>query len=287
MLKTVRHTIKRFNMLDPGDGVLVGLSGGADSVALLAALAALRKELGISVFAAHVNHNLRGAAQHDEEFARRICDGMGIPIAVFQADVAGYAAREKLSTEESGRKLRYQYMHQALEKFGAVKIATGHHADDNAETILLNLFRGAGLKGLCGIPPVNGNIIRPLLEVSRKDIESYAQENGLPFIIDETNAESDYSRNYVRNKIIPVVQGHFGENVTATMAKNALGMRVDEEFLSAAANEACSPASPSLRAERSNPEILGNPKSAGLLRGACSECSVAARNDEALYLCKF
>lgn len=237
MLKTIRQTIKRFNMLAPQDGVVVGLSGGADSVVLLAALAALSAELGISVYAAHINHNLRSEAMCDEGFARRFCDERGIPFFVFNADVKGAASREKLSIEESGRKLRYQYLHQAMEHFGAKKIAVGHHSDDNAETILLNLFRGAGLRGLCGIPPVNGKIIRPLLEIKRNDIETYARENNLNFVTDETNAESDYSRNYVRNKIIPVIQEHFDDSVAATMAKNALAMRADEDFLDTTARQ--------------------------------------------------
>jgi len=238
MLKTIRQTIKNYNMLTLGDRVLVGLSGGADSVVLLAVLMALREEFGITVCAAHVNHGLRDAAINDEGFARRFCEERGIPFFAFQADVKGLASDEKLSIEEAGRKLRYKYLHQGLAKLGATKIATGHHADDNAETVLLNLFRGAGLKGMCGIPPVNGKIIRPLLEVSRKEIEAYAYENGIPFITDKTNAESDYSRNYIRNKIIPVIQAHFGETVATTMAKNALALRADEDFLETTAKTA-------------------------------------------------
>ena len=238
MLKAMQKTIRQYNMLAPGDKVLVGFSGGADSVVLLSALMALREEWGISLCAAHINHNLRSAAGHDEEFARLFCDERDIPLAVFQADVAGFAASEKLGTEEAGRVLRYKYLHEGLAKFGAAKIALGHHADDNAETILLSLFRGAGLKGLCGIPPVNGQIIRPLLEVSRENIEAYAHENGLKYVIDETNNESDYSRNYIRNKIMPAVHEHFGGGVAATMTRNALWMREDEEFLSAATKEA-------------------------------------------------
>jgi len=238
MHKTILNTIKQHNMLTPGDRVLVGLSGGADSVVLLAVLTSLCKEWEISVCAAHINHNLRSAAMDDEKFAQRICEKMGIPFLAFNADVKGLAGKEKLSIEEAGRKLRYQYLNQGLLQLNATKIAMGHHADDNTETILLNLFRGAGLKGLCGIPPVNGQVIRPLLEVSRKDIEAYASENSLCFITDETNAENDYSRNYIRNKIIPAIQGHFGVNVSATIAKNALGMRADEDFLDTAAKKA-------------------------------------------------
>ena len=238
MLKTIRQTIKQYNMLTPGDGIVVGLSGGADSVVLLSILMGLREEWNLSVYAAHINHNLRGdAACLDERFVRLLCEDWGVPLFVFQADVKGFAESQRLNIEESGRKLRYEYLNQALSKFGAQKIATGHHADDNAETVLLNLFRGAGLKGLCGIPTINGPVIRPLLEVSRKSIEAYARKNSLNFIIDETNTESDYSRNYIRNKVIPVIQEHFGD-VAETMARNALWMRADDDFLSSVTDNA-------------------------------------------------
>jgi len=225
-------------MLTRGDGVIVGLSGGADSVVLLSVLKSLKKEMGLRIFAVHINHNLRNTAMRDEKFVRHLCEEADIPLCVYNADVKGLANAEKLSTEEAGRKLRYQYLHQELTKQNAQKIAMGHHACDNAETVLLNLFRGAGLKGLCGIPPVNGNVIRPLIEASRKAVETYAHENNLRFITDETNLESDYSRNYIRNKIIPVIAEHFGDGATATMARNAIEMRADEEYLSNAAAEA-------------------------------------------------
>ena len=238
MLKTVRQSITRYNMLTNGDRVVVGISGGADSVVLLSVLIALKEEWGLSVFAVHINHNLRNLARHDEEFVRLLCEENKVPLAVYQADVKGLAGDGRLGIEESGRKLRYQYLHLGLEKYKATKIAMGHHADDNTETVLLNLFRGAGLKGLCGIPPVNGRIIRPLLEVSRKDIEAYAYENNLRYVTDETNAESDYSRNYVRNKLVPVIKSHFGDGATASIARNAMEMRADEAFLSVTAKKA-------------------------------------------------
>ena len=233
MLNIIRQTIRQYNMLTPGDGVVVGLSGGVDSVVLLTALLALRQELGLSVYAVHINHNLRGdAAKHDQDFVRGLCEGLGVPVLIFSANVKEHAAREKLGIEEAGRTLRYKYLRRGLADFNAQKIALGHHADDNAETVLFNLFRGAGLKGLCGIAPVNGEIIRPLLEVSRASIEDYARENNIKFVTDETNAASDYSRNYIRNEIMPLVRGYFGEYVTETMAKNAMWLRADEEYLS-------------------------------------------------------
>jgi len=233
MLKTVASTIQQYNMLSPGDGVVVGLSGGADSVTLLSALHSLKEKLQLTIHAAHINHNLRGrASRKDERLARLLCEKLWVPFFVFQANVWEYARENKIGTEEAGRKLRYQYLHQCMAECNAHKIAVGHNQDDNAETILLNLFRGTGLKGLCGIPPVNGQIIRPLLEVSRKDIDAYVKENGLPFAKDKTNFSSNYSRNYIRNQITPKIRKHFGDKTSTTMAKNAMLLRADEEALS-------------------------------------------------------
>ncbi|MCL2526900.1 MAG: tRNA lysidine(34) synthetase TilS [Defluviitaleaceae bacterium] len=239
MLKTIAKTIHQHSMLSQGDGVIVGLSGGADSVTLLSALMALGDEMSLSVYAVHINHNLRGsAARQDEIFVRNLCQDADVPLIVYSADVQGYANKHKLGIEEAGRNIRYKYLHQSLKTFDAQKIAVGHNQDDNAETILLNLFRGTGLKGLCGIPPVNGSIIRPLIGVSRKEIEAYAAENTLEFITDETNASLDYSRNYVRNEIIPIICKQFGEQVPATIARNAALLTADEEALAATAYDA-------------------------------------------------
>jgi len=236
MIKTVARTIRQYNMLSPGDGVVVGLSGGADSVALLSALLTLQEELQLTIYAAHINHNLRGrAARKDERLARLLCDKLDVPFFAFQGDVWGYAWENKMGTEEAGRKLRYKYLYQCMEECGAQKIAVGHNQEDNAETVLLNLFRGTGLRGLCGIPPVNGKIIRPILEVSRKEIETYIKENRLPFAKDKTNFSSDYSRNFIRNEITPKIRKHFGDKTSAKMAKSAMLLRADEEALTAIA----------------------------------------------------
>jgi len=226
-------------MLTPGDGVIVGLSGGADSVALLSVLLALSCEMKLNIYVAHVNHNLRGVDSiTDEQFVRAVCEKWGVPLYIYQADVKGLAVSSKLSIEEAGRKLRYEYFRHLLAKCCADKIAVGHNEDDNAETVLLNLFRGAGLRGLCGIPPVNGHIIRPLLEVSRKKIEEYIRLKDLDFVTDETNVSHEYTRNCIRSKIMPEIRKYFGENVSTIMARNAHQLRVDEGFLSDTTREA-------------------------------------------------
>ena len=239
MLKEVARTIRKFNMISSGQRIIVGLSGGADSVSLLSALISLRDELKIELFAAHINHNLRGqASDNDEAFVRALCKTWDMPLHVYQADVKGHAAAEKLGIEEAARNLRYKYLNQAFIKCSADKIAVGHNQDDNAETVLLNLFRGAGLRGLCGIPPISSRIIRPLLTISRDKIETYAQENNLQYITDQTNASTDYTRNHLRNKVIPDIKEHFGQHISKTIANNALELRADEEYISSEAIKA-------------------------------------------------
>jgi len=225
-------------MLAPGDGVVVGISGGVDSVSLLSALLELQEEFQLTISAIHINHNLRGkASARDERLVQALCDKLEVPLFTYQANVMDFAADNKLGIEEAGRKLRYKYLHQTRSEVGAVKIAVGHNQDDSAETLLLNLFRGTGLRGLCGIPPVNGSVIRPLIEVSRSEIETYAEKKALPYTIDETNAGLDYNRNVIRNSIMPLIHSHFGNTTSDVIARNALFMRDEEDFLDSFSRE--------------------------------------------------
>lgn len=169
--------MKKNHMTDRGDGVLAAVSGGADSVCLLLLLHEMAAELGIQVFAFHMNHGIRGEeADRDEQFVAELCKQLGIPLTIVHEKVEEYAAEHGLSGEEAGRILRYQHLKETAEKYKCAKIAVAHHEDDDAETVLLNLFRGSGLAGLSGIRPVRENIIRPLLCVSRKEIEGYLKE---------------------------------------------------------------------------------------------------------------
>ena len=233
-----------------GDGVVVALSGGADSVALLSMLVARRESLGLALFAVHVNHGLRAEAAGDEEFVRELCARWAVPLRVFCVDVHAEAKGGKVGVEEAGRRARYAAFQTALEDWGADKIATGHNLDDNAETVLLNLCRGAGLRGLCGIPPVSGNIIRPLLETSRAQIEAYLMKEGIPFVTDASNAGNAYARNRMRNIILPALAEHINPNAAGNMARNTDFLRVDADYLEAAAREAyahCAQVSPTAR----------------------------------------
>ena len=233
MLNAVAASIKKYHMLNTGDSVLVGLSGGADSVVLLFVLLELRQKLGLGdIFAAHINHNLRGAdAASDENFARKLCADLNIPIKTFQADIQGLAKKERLGTEEAGRKQRYIHLEEAREIFGAQKIALGHNRDDVAETVLMNMCRGAGLRGLCGIPPVNGAVVRPLIDISRCEIEECIKANQLPHITDASNFSAEYTRNRVRNTVIPVIEQNISPQAKAVIARNAAWIRADEDFL--------------------------------------------------------
>lgn len=194
--------IKTYDMLKPGDKVIAGLSGGADSVTLLHALKSLENTLGIELYACHINHNLRGSeSDGDQLFAEKLCKRLGVEIKVFSVDVRGGIEKHQ-STEEKARELRYGAFKEISEELGA-KVATAHNACDNSETVLLNILRGTGLKGLCGIPPKRDYLIRPLIFCTREEIEDYIKENGLEFVTDKTNFSTAYTRNKVRLEIMP------------------------------------------------------------------------------------
>ena len=221
----------QFGLIPPGSGVLCALSGGADSMYLLCRLLEGRERYGWRVCAAHLNHGLRETAGRDEKFVRDWCGRRGVPLAVGLEDVAGYARREGLSLEEAGRTLRYRFLGQAALEAGCPLIATGHHAGDSAETVLMNLIRGYGLKGLAGIPERRDNIVRPMLEVSRGEIEAYLKEHGVPHVEDETNDDVNYTRNKVRHQLLPLLE-ELNPQAAAHIAAAARRLREDEEELS-------------------------------------------------------
>ncbi len=203
----VRQYILDNRMLEKGETVCVGLSGGADSVCLLYMLTGLSRELDIRVTAFHVNHCLRGAeGDSDQLFVRELCGRMGIPLKEFVYDISGLSKEKKKGLEETGRLMRRKAAAEAGRSFGASKTALAHHANDNAETVLFNLARGSSTGGLKGILPVNGSIIRPLLCLERCQIEQWLRDNGITWVEDATNSETDYSRNKLRNIIIPEIE---------------------------------------------------------------------------------
>lgn len=197
----IKRAIKEFDMLAEGDKVIVGLSGGADSMMLMHYL---KYKLHIEVIACHINHNLRGEeSDRDMQFAEQICKQWEIPFVVHTVDVTNYAQKNGLTLEQAGRNLRYSIFEQAAREHEAQKVATAHTLSDNAETMLLNLTRGTGLKGLCGIPPKRDNIIRPLIHLTRQEVEAYCQEFSIEYVTDSTNLKTIYTRNKVRHLIMP------------------------------------------------------------------------------------
>lgn len=225
----------RFDLIPPGGGVLCALSGGADSMYLLCRLLEGRERYGWTVCAAHFNHGLRPTARRDEDFVRDWCKQQNVPLYTCRGNVEEYAFREKLSVEEAGRILRYRFLEDTAWEIGCaespVLVATGHHAMDNAETVLMNLIRGCGLKGLTGIPERRGDIVRPMLEVSRSEIEAYLEAKGVPHVEDETNADLAYTRNKVRLRLLPLLE-ELNPQAAAHIAAAARRLREDEEELS-------------------------------------------------------
>lgn len=198
--------IKKLHMTNPGEKILVGLSGGADSVCLFHILLALRRELDVSVEAVHVNHCLRDTAGRDEAFVRELCDDKNIVLHTYAVDVKTYADENGMSTEEAARELRYRCFAEAMEKSGASKVAVAHHRNDQAETILFHICRGSGPDGLSGMRPVRDAVIRPILCLEREQIEEYLSVHGQKYVTDETNDSIRYSRNRIRHEVLPVLE---------------------------------------------------------------------------------
>lgn len=194
-------------MLTCGDRVIAGVSGGADSVCLFLMLLELREKIGFDLIAVHVHHGLRGeAADQDQQFVEALCEQHRIPLEIFRVNLESIAKKRKQSLEEAGRMVRREAFDSVCKKYGGNKIALAHHQNDNAETLLWNLSRGTGLDGLGGIRPVNGKFIRPLLCMNRKEIEEYLAKRKQSYCIDETNAETDYTRNKLRHLVLPILE---------------------------------------------------------------------------------
>lgn len=208
---TTKDKVKAFvlqqNMIGSGDHILLGFSGGADSVCLFYILQTLAEEYDLKLTAVHVEHGIRGEeALRDADFVEKLCKKEGIPCYTEHVNIPAMAAEAGLSEEEMGRKVRYEIFAQLAKKVGANKIAVAHHKNDVAETMLFHLCRGTGLAGLCSLSPVRGNIIRPLLALEREEIETYLEENGFPYCTDSTNKDQTYTRNYLRGEVLPLLQ---------------------------------------------------------------------------------
>lgn len=233
ILENVRRQLGRERMLENADTVICALSGGADSVCLAHILLRLGAEFGVTVECAHFNHLLRGEeSDRDEAFVRRWCEERGVKLHIGRGDAGACALERRLSTETAARELRYAFFDSLGD--GNTRIATAHQADDNAETLLLHLVRGSGLHGLCGIPPVRGRYIRPLLEVTRADILQYLADNGLPYVEDSSNAIDDASRNRIRHQVMPVLR-ELNPEFQQVCVRTTRLLREDEQTLKAEA----------------------------------------------------
>ena len=235
------ETLEQFHMLSASETVLVALSGGADSVSLLHRFVLLRKDRKLTVLAGHVNHGLRGEeADRDEAFCRTLCEAWSVPFLSTRVNVKGEAENTGESVEECARRLRYAFLETQAEKRDAL-LATAHTADDNLETVLLNLTRGTGLKGLCGIPPVRGRIIRPLLFCERGEIEAYCKAHGLSYVTDSSNLSGEFARNQLRLSVTPVVKS-LNPSLLSGISRMTRFLREEEELLETLAQNALSAA---------------------------------------------
>lgn len=237
-LKKARSVI--IELVAPGDKVLVAVSGGADSLALLYLLEKFSKELGYELFIAHLNHLTRGEeSDGDASFVERVADKLCLPVFVERVDVAGQIPFLKTSFQESARILRYRFFEKTLASIKGNKIALGHTADDCVETVLMNLLRGTGLRGLAGIPEVRGHIIRPLLRFTRFELEKFLNERDLVYRIDSSNSQKKYLRNKIRHEVIP-----FLRTINKDISGNLLGLaeiaRSEEQWMSEKTRELCS-----------------------------------------------
>lgn len=237
-MKRVLEFADKYNMLPEGTTVICAISGGADSVCLLHLLKSIAPQRGLKVYAAHFNHCLRGEeSDRDEHFVRCLCREMDVELFCAAGDVNAYALEHGTGTEEAARALRYAYFASVAARLPGSRVATAHNADDNAETMLMNLSRGSGLKGLCGIPPVRDIYIRPMLCLSRADVISYLGENALPHVEDSTNSEDIYTRNRIRHSVIPALR-----TINPAFSRAALEaaelLREDEKLLESIARDA-------------------------------------------------
>lgn len=231
IIETVKRVISDNLLIEQSDKVLVAFSGGADSVCLLYILNSLKEELNFELFAAHLNHSLRGvAAEHDEEFAKAFCEKTGILCITEKKDVRAYAKEHGISEELSGRELRYDFFNREMKERGINKLAVGHHADDQAETVLLHLMRGSGIDGISGMRYKTGEKIRPLLDLTKKDILDFCKEEGLEFCTDHTNFETEYTRNKVRLELIPKMS-EFNPNITKSILRASKILADEADFL--------------------------------------------------------
>ena len=234
IINKVKKVIAKHSLIKKDDRIVIGVSGGPDSICLLNILNKLKEQLEFEIVVAHVNHMIREEADEETEYVEKMCKSMGIKCYIKKTNVIEKANNEKIGTEEAGRKARYDFFEEVLKQTNSNKIATAHNANDNAETVLMNIFRGTGISGLKGIEAIRDNkFIRPLIECERIEIEKYCVDNKLNPKIDKSNFENIYTRNKVRNVVIPQLKKEFNPNIINAINKLSDLATQEESFIQA------------------------------------------------------
>ena len=236
LLAKVLETIKRYNLIENGDRLVLGVSGGPDSIAMLNILNDIRNDkklhIEFDIIVAHVNHLIREEAKDDERFVKDFCKRINVPFYSKSIDVQKVANNNKIGTEEAGRNARYDFFDEVLAKTNSNKIAIAHNKNDKVETMIMNILRGSGTTGLKGIEPIKNNkYIRPLIECERSEIEEYCAQNNIEPRIDRTNFENIYTRNKIRNVVIPYIKKEFNPNIIKTMDRLSELVKEEDEYL--------------------------------------------------------
>ena len=227
----VKETIAKYNLIQKGDKIVVGVSGGPDSMTLLTVLLKLKNAYDLEIYVAHINHMLRENAIIDEEYVKEFCEKNNIEIFIKKANISEIAQKEKIGLEEAGRNVRYNFFEEVLKNTESNKIAIAHNLNDKVETIIMNTLRGSGLNGLRGIEASRGKYIRPLIEIPREEIEKYCEENKLNPRIDKTNFINDCTRNKIRNIVIPYIKQEFNPNIIETIDRLSNLIEEEDKYL--------------------------------------------------------
>lgn len=234
-MKSTEQKVIRFinshSLIKAGEKILVALSGGPDSVFLLHFLKKYQKKFKVELGAFHLNHSLRNSADKEQKFCDELCEKLSIPFYTEKLDVKSYAKKNKISVEEAGRNLRYKYLKELAKKNKFNLIATAHNADDNAETVLLNLVKGTGIKGIAGIPVKRENIIRPVLCLRKKEIVNFLKESKIKFVIDESNQSEKFERNFLRLKVIPIIENRLNPQFVNSVLASSLNLQDFNKYL--------------------------------------------------------
>lgn len=227
----VRKTIREYNLIEKNDSIVVGVSGGPDSMTLLSILLKLKEEFNLKIYVAHVNHMLRENAIKDEEYVKEFCEKNNIEMFIKKANISEIAKKEKIGLEEAGRNARYNFFEEILKNTESNKIAIAHNLNDKVETIIMNTLRGSGVSGLKGIEAKRKKYIRPLIEIERYEIEKYCIENKINPRHDESNDDNTYTRNKIRNIVIPYIKNEFNPNIIKTLNRLSEIIKEEDEYV--------------------------------------------------------